>query len=232
MPFVVMKVKEGKILVRTILNLFMVTFFLVIMNYRFIGNTPHEIGGVVLALCILFHNGLNWHWYKSFFKGKQNLHRLLSVIINWFLFLSIVILLITGLLISQTIASALTIRGGSALWIYDLHQGSAYASFILIGIHLGLHWNVLIIRCKQWFGVKKQQFVYKLIYHIISVYVIGYGIFASFENHIASHLLMEHIMSWNQMPSFWNFFLDYFGILGSYVGSTFYLMLLLQKNKI
>ena len=141
----------------------MVTFFLVIMNYRFTGNMPHEVGGVILALCILFHNGLNWHWYTSFFKGKQNLHRLLSTIINWFLFFFMIILLITGLLISQTIAPALAVRAGSALWIYDLHQGSAYASFILMGIHLGIHWNVITIKVKQWLGVEKENFIYKLI---------------------------------------------------------------------
>jgi len=44
---------------RNILNLIMVILFLVMMNYRFIGNAPHEITGIVLLALFILHNGLN-----------------------------------------------------------------------------------------------------------------------------------------------------------------------------
>ncbi|WP_371371141.1 hypothetical protein [Sporomusa aerivorans] len=67
-------------MIRNILNVAMMVLLLLNMNYRFMGNAFHEIGGVVLAFLFIFHNVLNWRWYVVFFKGRQSIRRSIVVI--------------------------------------------------------------------------------------------------------------------------------------------------------
>lgn len=217
---------------RNILNLIMVILFLVMMNYRFIGNTPHEITGIVLLALFILHNGLNIRWYKNFLKGRQSLRYLLPTIVNCLFIFAMFTTIISGFLISHTVLPSLALRGTNTIWVHNLHQGSAYASFIFMAVHLGMHWDVLIIRAKRWLRIDGAGVSYSIVSGITSVLVIGYGIYASFINHIGTMLLMQHAFGgWGAAPSASKFFVDHLAIIGCYSGITFYLMNLLQQRK-
>ncbi|MBP2655469.1 MAG: hypothetical protein H6Q73_3038 [Firmicutes bacterium] len=218
------------ILVRNLLNIVMLILLLLIMDYRFIGNVPHEIGGVVLALLFIFHNVLNRRWYVGFFKGRQSLRRVLTTLVNLLLVIAMFTVFVTGVLISVTVFAPLGIRSGGIL-VHDLHQGSAYASLILVAIHLGLHWEMLLGKFISWLHIDGASLSWVIMSRIVSIVVMAYGVYASFTNHIGANLLMQHIFAgWGVEPSLWGFLLDYFAIISCYVGVTYYLMLLLRKK--
>lgn len=134
---------------------------------------------------------------------------------------------VTGVLISVTAFAPLGILSGSLL-VHDLHQGSAYASLILIAIHLGLHWEMLMAKLKNWLHIDGSSFGWVITSRITSIVVITYGVYASFTNHIGANLLMQHVFAgWAAEPSLWWFLLDYLAIVGCYVGITYYLFNLL-----
>ena len=219
-------------LTKNVLNIVMTLLLLVIMDYRFTGNAYHEIGGVVLALLFVFHNVLNWRWYTVFFKGRQNFRRLLMTLINLFLAVTMGTVFVTGVLISVTVFAPLGIRG-EGLLLHDLHQGAAYLSLILAAIHLGLHWEMLMAKLRNWLHIDGSGLGWSIMCRFVSIIVIAYGIYASFENHIGANLLMQHAFAgWGAEPSLWEFLLDYLSIMGCYVGITYYLSYLLRGKKV
>lgn len=222
---------EDEILIRNILNIAMTVLLLLIMDYRFTGNAFHEIGGVILALLFIFHNVLNWRWYVAVFKGKQNFWRVLMTLVNLFLVVTMVTSLVTGVLISVTVFAPLSLRS-SGLFVHDLHQGASYVSLILVAIHLGMHWEMLMAKLKNWLNIDGLSLRWGITSRFVSIIVIAYGVYASFSNHIGEKLLMQHIfVGWGEEPSLWGFLLDYFAIMGCYVGITYYLLYLLRKEK-
>jgi len=48
------------------------------MAYRFNGNTFHEVAGISLFVLFIVHNILNRRWYKTIFRGKMNICRILN----------------------------------------------------------------------------------------------------------------------------------------------------------
>lgn len=210
----------------------MTVLLLLIMDYRFTGNAFHEIGGVVLSLLFIFHNVLNRRWYEVFFKGRQSLSRALMTLVNLLLAVAMVTVFVTGALISATVFAPLDIRSRS-LFMHELHQGAAFASFILIAIHLGMHWEMLMAKLKNWLHIDASSLGWVLMSRIVSSVVIIYGVYASFANDIGEKLLMQRVfMGWGEEPSLWRFLLDHFAIVGSYAGITYYLLGLLRRAKI
>ena len=213
---------------RNSLNLAMTGGLVAVMDYRFTGNAVHEILGVLLAALFLAHNILNRHWYKNIGKGKLNLFSSLATIVNMLLLPMMLVVTVTGVLISQTVFVEFSLSGH--LWVHQLHTFSAYGSLILCGIHLGLHWKAISGKVFRTFGLDSKRTGYVLIGRTMAIFVIGYGIHASFSHQIGSKLMFEHVFGgWGTQPTMIGFLVDYPAILACYALLTQYLMRLLQK---
>lgn len=201
----------------------MTVLLLLIMDYRFTGNAFHEIGGVVLVLLFIFHNVLNWRWYQTFFKGRQSLRGICTTAVNLLLMAAVVTVLVTGVLISVTVFAPLSLRG-SSLFVHDIHQGAGYVIFLLSAIHLGLHWEMIITKLKNWLKIEGSSLSWALTSRVIAMAIITYGVYASFVNNIGTKLFMQQVfIGWGAVPSLWGFLLDYLSVMGCYVGITHYL---------
>ncbi|WP_094605782.1 hypothetical protein SPSIL_005690 [Sporomusa silvacetica DSM 10669] len=214
---------------RNLLNTVIALLGLVLMNYRFTGNLPHELLGSVFLILVLWHNGLNRRWYTTWFKGKQNSRGILLNVINIFFVAAMLVTIISGFLISQSIFPYVTLRGANAIFVHGLHQGAAYASFILMGIHLGMHWETLWIRLKRWLGSEKSKKSIRIAGNIFAACVVLYGIDASFANRVGSNLMMEHMPKMRGQASVLRFFTDFLAIFGCYTAITHYVLSLLKK---
>lgn len=218
---------------RNVLNGLMAILFLLLMNYRFTGNMPHEILGLVIFLLFLVHTIWNICWYKTFFKGKQKTERILSTIINFLLVIAFVVTIGSGLLISQTVLPVRVFHNMSmVLLMHDIHQGSGYAVYLLVAIHLGMHWDMLWLKAKRWLRIEHYKTSCAVIGNILAVTLIIYGIYTSFVNHIGSKIFMQHdFVGWGKAPSTVQILIDYFSIFGCYTAITSYLRSLFRlKN--
>lgn len=212
---------------RNNLNLLMVVCLLVVMDYRFTGNAVHEVLGIFIAIMFVCHNVLNNRWYKTIGKGKLNLLRAVGLITNLLLMIIMTLVFVTGVLISQTVFPVFP--SSRMLWIHELHTLSAYVGFILIAIHLGLHWNGLYERFCHWRGIDTKNLPCVLLGRSISLLIVSYGIYASYVQQIGSKLLLQHtFLGWGE-ASFLSFVVDYTAIMGLYVAATHYLMQLVKN---
>jgi len=212
-------------LIRNLLNLAMAVLILIVVDYRFIGNSVHEILGLSAVLMFIVHNVLNRRWYLTLFKGKMNLRRLLNAVVDLLLLAMMMLLIVTAVLISQTIFAAVSLNGD--IMAHQLHMMAGYWCFILGSIHLGFHWEMLVGKMCRWLEISCTNCDI-MVNRIFSIFIIGYGSYVSFSRHIGSKLLVQHTFSdWAAAPP--SFALDYLAIMGCYIGVTYYLMNLFKK---
>lgn len=146
---------------KLLLDLLMLILLALLYRKNVISMRFHEIGGLVLYGLFLAHTALNWQWMRavtvSIFKRKAKLN--LRWVVDSLLLVSMTAVLITGILISKTLPTAIANRHGLQVW----HYFFAAASLVLSGIHLGLHgahlrnhlWNKLPLpqRAREVLGI-------------------------------------------------------------------------------
>lgn len=124
--------------VKRVVDAVLTVLLLFIMAYQVTGDELHEWLGIGMTAVLIIHNILNRRWYASLFKGKYPPYRRTVTIVNMLLLISITVTALTGMSMS----------GHAVPFMYDfidvdisrrLHLSLSWWSFILMGIHIGLH---------------------------------------------------------------------------------------------
>jgi hypothetical protein len=181
-----MKIK--KIQVKMILDIIMIVLMLLEFSAQFTGNIIHEIIGIILAVLFIIHNLLNYKWYTSLFKGKYNFNRVMTIIINLLLFISMIIVISSSIPISRTVFNFLSLNGNMS--IRSIHTASAYWSLVFMAIHLGMHFNLISGIIKN----KTTGKIIRLIKYIIEILIVLLGIKVFIQFNI-----------WQQMTAYYTF---------------------------
>lgn len=131
-----------KLIVDILLFIFMnLEFSRMILNSNF-----HEIFGVILLILMIIHLYLNRNYLKKVFKGKYNSKRRVMLAVNISFIVAFVFSILFGILSSEDILSFLNVR---SLVIIKLHKIFSYISLILVGLHLGVNLNIIIVKLKK-----------------------------------------------------------------------------------
>lgn len=96
-----------------------------------------------MFVLFIAHQILNFRWYKSLFKGKYTPMRIFQVIVDMLTLLSMLAMMYSGIVLSRYVFAFLPINGGMAL-ARKLHMLGSYWGFLLMSLHLGLHWNMVL----------------------------------------------------------------------------------------
>lgn len=138
--------------------------FVVDMNVRFTGIGIHEWLGIAFGVSLIVHLLLHWKWISTItlrlFKRIPGIDRI-NYLLNILLFVDFVVLVVTGLWISEVAMQqmGLPVQRGFA-WRM-LHTLSADISIWLIGLHLAFNWKWVVSAAKRYlwqpvFGRKAQ----------------------------------------------------------------------------
>lgn len=132
-----MKPNRKKSLKR-IIDTCMTVLLLCLMAYPVTGETLHEWFGIGMTVLLIVHHILNRQWYASLFKGKYNGYRAITTLVNTLLLASIVLTAVCGMAMS---AHAVPFLYGilPVSFARQFHLAMSYWSFLLTGLHLGLH---------------------------------------------------------------------------------------------
>ncbi|MBL8062903.1 MAG: DUF4405 domain-containing protein [Anaerolineales bacterium] len=128
--------------------------FLVTMDPHFSGLAIHEWLSIALAGTIVVHLLLNWEWIvnvtKRLFIKTTNGTRF-NYVLNWLLFIDGILIMLSGIMISESAMPALGILlPVNSAW-RSLHDVSANLALIIMGLHLAMHWNWIVTTFKRVF---------------------------------------------------------------------------------
>jgi len=132
----------------------LVTFvtLLIVSAPRVTGDTIHEWLALALGGAIVVHLLLNWTWIveitsRLFTKGAKGSR--INYVLNWALFASGIMVMLSGLMISKSVVLFFGLSLPENMSWRQLHELSTNITMILMGSHLALHWNWIVNMFKR-----------------------------------------------------------------------------------
>lgn len=122
-------------------DLLMTIALLLLMGYHLWGDAVHEWVGAGMFLLFLLHHGLNAGWYTALRRGKWTGGRAAQAVIDGLLFVDMLALTVSGVAMSRHVFGFLHL-GGMGL-ARSMHLAGSYWGYVLMSMHIGLHWGVV-----------------------------------------------------------------------------------------
>ncbi len=217
---------KPKFIAKIFIDIMMTVVLLFLMSYELIGQAVHEWIGIGIFILFVVHHILNGKWSKNILKGKYTPLRTLQTIIVGFVLLSMLGAMISGVILSRHALAFLPIRGGRS-FARTLHMISAYWGFVLISLHLGIHWNMMMGAAGKF--VKGSSKSRKWILRIFAVMIFVYGMYAFIKRDIGSYMFLKNqFVFFDFEESLFFFILDYIAIMGFFVCIGHYICVLLK----
>jgi hypothetical protein len=138
-------------LFRLFLDFMAACLLLAALAYDWLGNTAHEVIGTVMFLLLIAHGIFNRRWYGTIAKGWREPRRAVAKTITLSLLMTMLVLVVTSVIISQAVFSFLPLTSTPAS--RQIHTSVAYLVLLSVGTHLGLHWSKIMGIVRRWFGV-------------------------------------------------------------------------------
>lgn len=207
--------------VKICVDLAMTIALLFLMTYEMIGQSAHEWLGMGMFILFITHHLLNLHWCKNLFRGEYHPYRAVQTGIAICILLTMLGSMISGIILSQSVFAFLNIHGGANI-ARNVHMLSAYWGFVLMGIHLGFHWNMFVKMTEKYF---KQQSTARIwILRSIAGVICLYGLYAFNLRRIVRYMfLIDHFVFFDFSEPLYRFVLDYMAIMGMLVAAGYYL---------
>lgn len=112
------------------------------LAFRITGAELHEILGLATVAVFALHNVLNRAWYPSLRRGRYNADRLVGTAVVAALSVCALLCAASGIALSGFVFGLSDRFGG--LGVRAVHTSSAYWTFILCGVHVGLRAGFLL----------------------------------------------------------------------------------------
>ena len=134
-------------MLKRIVDVCMTFLLLFLMAYQVTGEALHEWIGMGMTALVIVHQILNRRWYAAAFKGKYNSYRIVTTAVNALLLLSFIITPLSGMSMSSHAVPFLYGMAPVSL-ARQMHLAISHWSFVLMGIHLGLHIPLMTAKMK------------------------------------------------------------------------------------
>ena len=217
-----------QLLFRLAIDFIMTALMLTAFAYQLTGNLAHEVIGVAIFLLFIAHNALNRRWYKNLFTGKYSLRRTLGTIVNFLLAAVMILLAISSIMISRDVFAFWDLGGGFEA--RQLHTLSSYWGLVLVSVHLGLHWSMILGAIRKMTGITGTNRIRAAALCLLSIVFAAYGVKSSFDMDIGSKLFLRYTFGyWDFENAAAVFFLAYLSIMWLYVIITHCMLVLLEK---
>lgn len=201
---------------------------LLLMPYELVGQAAHEWIGIGIFILFIVHHILNGKWSRNALKGKYTPLRIWQTILVFFALASMIGSMVSGVILSRHAPSFLPISGGRSFG-RSLHMLASYWGFVLMSLHLGLHWSMMMGMMKK--AVKKPSAVRTWILRILALAIAGYGVFAFVKRDVGSYMFLKIPFVFFDFEEPLIFFLlDYVAVMGLFVFIGHYLAEILKHS--
>lgn len=218
-----------KLKIKMEIDLLMTALLLCLMAYQVTGQKLHEWFGTGMLVLFLLHNILNIRWYGSLFKGKYTLLRTMQTLINISVLISMLCLGFSGIVLSRHAFAGLPIHGPMAT-ARTLHLAASYWGFVLMSIHLGVHWSMVLGMFSRLWSRKKTPAAFVWLMRFIAIFIAGYGVYCFHKQKIVSYMfLKQEFVFFDFQQSAVSVFAEYITMMGLWVFISFYTVKGLRK---
>lgn len=220
---------KQKRVIKIITDVLMTAGLLFLTGYQFWGEVAHEWAGAAMFLLFILHHILNAGWYRNLFRGKYTPVRIFQIVVDLLVFAAMIGLMVSGILLSNHVFAFLDLTGGIS-FARLLHMASSYWGFVLMALHLGLHWGMFVGMARKTFRWRASEKVRKLLSYILSTGSAVYGLFAFLRRDMLTYMFVRtHFVFLDFNESRIRFYLDHFAMMGTFIFVAYYGSALLRK---
>lgn len=165
----------------------MMLALLLLMGYGLIGEQAHEWIGMGMFVLFLAHLVLNRKWFQNLGKGRYSPVRIVQIVLNSLIFLCMVGCMVSGIALSRYLFHIQTEYTVEAA-MEKVHMFCAYWGFVLMCLHLGTHWGMMLNMARKHWKLPKRGDLYL---SIIGYLVALLGIPALLRRDVADYLFLR-----------------------------------------
>ena len=204
-------------------DVLMTLVLLLLSGYQIWGESAHEWAGAGMLVLFLAHHILNRKWYQSLRKGRYTTMRVLQLLVNTLLLVTMLAQMYSGIVMSRHVFAFLPISRGMAL-ARRLHILGAYWGFVLMSMHLGFHCNMFLGMAKKKLGGAGTSKGLRQIWFLAGLLIAAYGFSVFIRRDFPTYMLLrsEFVFLDYQEP-IWVFYADYVCLMGFWVFLAHYL---------
>lgn len=220
---------KPKAIIKLSVDILMTLALLFLMGYHLWGESLHEWVGAGMLFLFVAHHILNGDWYKTLFKGKYNTMRILTLCIDILVLVSMLAQMYSGIVMSRYVFDFLPSIGGMAL-ARRLHILGAYWGYILMSLHLGLHWNMILGMSRKTAGIKNKSKIRSIIAFITGLVIAGYGVWVFIGRDFSTYLLLKSefvLLDYSESKVL--FYIDYLALMGLCIFIAYYCTKMIRK---
>ena len=207
--------------IKCIVDLGMTVLLLLLMAYTLVGEAAHEWLGMAMLVLFLLHHALNFMWLNNLPRGRYSGFRILQTVLAALILLTMLGSMVSGILMSRYVFGFLHLRIGD--WAQSIHLLCAYWGFVLMSLHLGLHWTMILGMLRRLYKTvhsPRRTLILRCIAGVIS----GFGIVFFVRNRLTDYLFLRThfvMLDWNVTLT--SFLIQYLCMMGLFVCAGCYL---------
>lgn len=206
---------------------------LVALAYYWLDNATHEAIGTGIFLLLIAHNIFNRAWWRNIPKGIDGAHSSIATTLNLSLLVTMLTLMVTSVMISQTVFSFLPIA--SSATARQLHAAVAYWALIIVAVHLGWQWRTVCASVGASLGITRPSTIRTTVLRLGGSGLAAYGGVRSWQElEIWGKLRMRMPTSlggWDFGAETGAFFVHHLAVIGLFAFGSHYAAVLIDGRK-
>lgn len=167
---------------------------LLLMAFQVTEQLAHEWLGITMFALTVVHQILNRKFYSAIFKGRYNGLRVFQLIVNILLLLSFVCTALSGMMMSRFATPFMNGILPSSV-VRQGHLALSHWSFVLMGLHLGLHFGIITSKLKK----GAVRLALGAVMSVISVY----GFYLFFKSDMLNYMLFKNPFAFLDYTKAW-----------------------------
>ncbi len=198
---------------------------LLLMAYGLVGEAAHEWIGMGMFALSVVHHVLNRRWIQAVPRGRYTPLHIVQTALAGLIFLCMVGSMISGIVLSRHVFAFLPRHGGYEL-AGKLHILCAFWGFVLMSLHLGMHWNMLLTMARKHLQPSSTR-TWSL--RLIGWFWAVYGTFAFRHRGVSLYLLLRsHFVFYDYTEPVLIFLIDYLSVMVMFVLIGYLISMLLK----
>ncbi len=185
---------KTKTIVKRVIDVALTVTLLLLMAFQVTEQFAHEWLGVTMFALTIVHQILNRKFYASIFKGKYHPLRVFQLIVNILLLLSFVCTALSGMMMSRFATPFMNGILPSSI-VRQGHLALSHWSFVLMGLHLGLHFGIVTAKLKN----KSVKIALGAVMSCISVF----GFYLFFKADMLNYMLFRNPFAFLDYEKAW-----------------------------
>lgn len=211
--------------IKICIDILMTAFLIMLMAVQVTGELLHEWAGTGMLLLFTAHNLLNIRWYANLGKGRYNPLRILRTVVDLAAFAAMLSLGFSGILMSRHVFAFLPINSGMAL-ARVMHLAGSYWGFVLMSIHLGLHWGMAVSMFGKIREIAKKKNNQAVVwgFRLLAFTIAVYGLLCFIWADIPSYMFLDAEFAFFDFEkSGFLVFAEYMAMMGFWIFIAYYI---------